>query len=89
MPSKQKNRPFTSDICQILAFRNFLVKDTCHHICAIQSRALKDSKKGLRFIVAQKSTELERFEILKIFNLRHVKSVPTHCFKALNIRQLG
>ena len=55
----------------------------------MESRALKDFKHGFTFIVPQKSTELERFEILKTFNLKYVKSVPTHCFKTPNIRHLG
>ena len=55
----------------------------------MKSRALKDFKNGFTSIVAQKSTELECFEILKTFNLKYVKSAPTHCFKTLNIRHLG
>ena len=89
MPFLPKNHPSTSDLSQILVFRNFLVNDTCHHICAMKSRALKDFKNGFTSIVAQKSTELERFEILKTFNLKYVKSAPTHCFKTLNIRHQG
>ena len=55
----------------------------------MKSRALKDFKNGFTSIVARKSTELECFEILKIFNLKYVKFAPTHCFKTLNIRHLG
>ena len=84
-----KNHPITSGLSQILACWNFYVNDTCHHICVIERRALKDFKNGFTSIVDRKSTELERFEILKTFNLTSVKSVPTYCFKTLNVRDLG
>ena len=83
-----KNHPITSGLSQILASWNFYVKDTCHHICVIERRALKDFKIGFTSIVDRKSTELERLEILKTFNFKYVNCVPTHCFKTLNIRHL-
>ena len=66
-----KNHPITSDLSQILASWNFYVNDTCHHICVIERRALKDFKNGFTSIVDRKSTELKRLEILKTFKFKY------------------
>ena len=61
---------YFSDFPPILTSQEFCVKDTLPPFGSFESRGLKDSKTGFKFLLAQKLRELEQFEKV---NFSHTK----------------
>ena len=61
---------YFSDFSLIFASQKFYAKDTLPPTGSFESRGLKDSKTGFKFLLAQKLRELEQFEKV---NFSHTK----------------